>query len=237
MIRILKDTSVWVSAMVGLVAAAGLVGVVGAATLPDVSTHPPWTLTERIDDPEGYALYRRELPDSDSPAFRLEATIAAPAGAVAAAFRKNVTDPKAGPKNMKKTVLRDDRDVMVIYSYIEIPLVSDRDVTTRAVRSFDPETGSHLFQWKATDEGPAPKDGVVRLEKASGSWLFTPLSEGRTLAVYEGHTDIEGSIPSWLVNSLASDTVVGGLVTLRERVERDREPTLAESSEHSSKAQ
>jgi hypothetical protein len=222
--------------MFGL-AAAGPIGVAGAETLPDVSAHPPWTLTRRIDDPEGYTLYRRDLPDSDFAAFRLEATIEAPAGAVAAAFRKNITDPKASPKNMKKTVIREDGNVVVLYSYIEIPLMSDRDVTTRGVRSFDPETGSHRFHWKATDEGPAPKEGVVRLEKSTGSWVFTPLAEGRTSAVYEGHTDIEGAIPSWLVDRLAINTVVDGLVILRARVERDRKRMAVESSERSSRAQ
>lgn len=230
MIRFLKSSPVWASAMVGLVA-AGPSGVVGAEALPDVSARPPWTLAERIEGPAGYVLSRRDLPDSKVPEFRLEATIDAPVSTVAAAVRQNVTDPALSPKHTKKTVLREDEDVIVIYSYIELPLVSDRDVTTRAVASFDPETGSHRLAWQATEEGPAPKDGVVRLQKSSGSWVFTPLPEGRTLAVNESHTEVEGSVPAWLVTHIISDAVIDGLRGLRARIELDPVRMPAEAGE------
>ena len=236
MIGFLKKPSVWASAMVGL-ATAGPVEVAGADALPGVSAHLPWSLTERVDDPDGYVLSQRDVPDSEFRAFRLEARIQAPARAVAAAFRKIVTDPNVSPKHMKKTLLREDENVIVIYSYIEMPLVSDRDVTSRVVTSFDPETGSHRFEWSSTDEGPAPKAGVVRLRKSSGSWAFTPLAHGATFAVYESHAEIEGAIPSWLVNSLLSGSVVDGLASLRARVEQDQKQMAAESGERFSRAQ
>ena len=234
MIRFLRNTPVWASLMACLVTASPI-GVVGAETLPDISVTPRWTLAERIDGPGGYVLSRRDLADSDFPVFRLEATIDAPISTVAAAVRKNVIDPTVSPKHTKKTVLRDDEDVIVIYSYIELPLVADRDVTTRTEVSFDPETGSYRFTWRATDDGPAPKEGVVRLQNSSGSWVFTPLAEGGTSAVNESHTEIEGSIPAWLVTSIISDAVIDGLVKLRARVELDLKQMASESGERPSR--
>ncbi len=234
MIRFLRNMPVWASLMACLVTASPI-GVVGAETLPDASAPPRWTLAERIDGPGGYVLSRRDLADSDFPVFRLEATIDAPSSTVAAAVRKNVIDPTVSPKHTKKTVLRDDEDVIVIYSYIELPLVADRDVTTRTEASFDPETGSYRFTWRATDDGPAPKEGVVRLQNSSGSWVFTPLAEGGTSAVTESHTEIEGSIPAWLVTSIISDAVIDGLEKLRARVELDLKQMASESGERPSR--
>ena len=119
-------------------------------------------------------------------------------------------------------VLRDDGDVIVVYSYIHMPVVADRDVITRAELSRDPATGIHRMRWRVSDEGPPPRPGVVRLTDSSGAWEFSPVADGRTQVVYENHTDIGGSIPAWIVEPMMDDTVVQNFVRLRERVERER---------------
>ena len=190
-----------------------------AATVSRVDPDLGWRVSERIDGSEGHVLSQRDLPGSAFPAYRLEATLEESVETVAAALRSNLRNSRVSPKNIEKTVLREEGDVLVLYSYIEVPLVADRDVTTRSEESVDLETGSHRFDWWATDEGPPPKRGVVRLQKASGSWVFTPLPDGRTRAVCESHTEIGGSIPPWLVNRVSRNTVVEGLVLLRARLD------------------
>jgi len=206
-----------------LLLSAGLAERAAADTAPDVSATPEWRLHDQSDDPAaGYVVYKRKPPGSDYHAYRLEAVLDAPPAVVAAAARANIADPAAAQSNMKKTVLHDDGEVVVVYTYIDLPLVSDRDVTTRARRSFDPQTGTYRVEWRATDEGPTPRKGVVRLEQSSGFWAFAPLEGGRTRATYESHTEIAGSIPIWLVNSIMTDTVVDGIMRLRARVDGDR---------------
>jgi hypothetical protein len=195
-----------------------------ADDLPEVGARPPqWSLHDRRDEAAGgYAVYRQELAGSEIPAYRLEAVLDAPPAAVAAAAARTAADPEARDANMDKTVLRDDGDTIVVYSYIHMPLVADRDVITRAELSRDPATGVHRMSWQVSDEGPPPKPGVVRLTRSSGAWEFWPLPDGRTRVVYENHTDIGGSIPAWIVEPMMDDTVVQNFVRLRERVARDR---------------
>jgi hypothetical protein len=129
-------------------------------------------------------------------------------------------DPEERQSNTEKSILRDDDELILVYSYISLPLVSDRDVTTESERSHDPETGSYRLAWRASDKGPPPKRGVVRLPRSDGSWTFAPLQGDRTFAVYESHAEIGGAMPAWLVNSMMTDTMVQGIVGLRRWVKR-----------------
>jgi len=201
-----------------------------------------WELEKHDEDPvAGFSIYKRRLPGSDVDAFRLEAVIDAPPGVVAAAFRKNIVDPRVAQARTTKTVLRND-DVAIIYSYIDMPLVSDRDVISRCERDPDTEEGVIRYRWSAVEEGPARQEGVVRLEKSDGSWEFRPLApetpggRERTLAVNEIHSEVGGSIPAWLVNRLMLETVTDGVSDLRARVDRDLRYVSAGPPEPGSKS-
>jgi len=205
-----------------------LAPAVQAEVAPNAADVADWQLHDRNDDPgSGYVVYRRKPPGSDYYAYRLEAVIDAPPAAVAAAGRADIADPTTAADNMERTILSDDGEVIVVYTYIDLPLVSDRDVTTRAQRSFDPETGTYRVEWQATDAGPPPRKGVVRLQESSGHWIFSPLEGGRTRAVYESHSEAAGFIPAWLVNSFMTDMAVDGIVNLRARLQRPPRPAVA----------
>ncbi|NNL65297.1 MAG: hypothetical protein HKP30_03540 [Myxococcales bacterium] len=188
--------------------------------LPNVAAQVPWQLEHRDDDPErGYVLYKRMPPGSDFAAYRLEAVIDAPPERVARAARENLLDPEQTQSNVRKQILRNDGDVVIVYSYIDLPLVSDRDALTRAERSFDHRTQSYRLSWRNTDEGPPPPEGVVRVGKSEGSWLFEPAPDGRTKVTYESHSESPGVIPAWVVNSVMNGTVVDGFDKLRARAQ------------------
>jgi hypothetical protein len=190
-----------------------------AADLPDVAARVPWTLSVRNESPGAeYVVYTRKPPGSKFSTYRLEAVLDFPLKEVASIAHKNISDPEFRPKNTVKTILRNDGEVMLVHSHIIInaPFISDRDVISRVERSYDPATQAHTMSWKATNEGPPPKDGVIRLNRSEGFWRFTPTPEGSTLAVYVSHTEIAGSIPAWVVNSVMSDTMVQGIEGLRK---------------------
>ena len=194
-----------------------------AEELPSVDAQVPWTLELENARPRApYTLYKRMPAGSPYAAYRLEATLDASPEAVARAARQNMVDLDADPM-MKRTIVRNEGDVVVVHSYIPMsPLISDRDVVTRTERRFDPATQSYHVVWNSTnDEGPPPADGVIRLARSDGSWLFEPLPGGRTRVTYESHTEIAGSLPAWLINSMMNQQVVNGFEGLRARGERN----------------
>ena len=205
-----------------LIASAGL-----AESLPPVSARPPAWEPYRAgsEDALGYEMFTRKPPGSDFSAYRLEAILEAPPDLVASAARRHVLDPDHRQKNMDKTILRNDDEKVLIHSYIHInvPFVSDRDVVTRVVDSYDADTRSYYLNWFATDEGPPPSRGVVRLDRSEGSWTFEPAPNGATRAIYVSHTEIAGSLPSWILNRFMSDNMVQGIAGLREALEREHD--------------
>ena len=183
-----------------------------------------WQILDRVDPPErGYIVSKCRPSASEYDAYRLEAVVDAPPALVAGAARAEMADPNSKPDRAEKTVIRADADEVVVYMYANLPLVSDRDAITHARLISDEKAGSYRLAWQATDrEGPAPKEGVVRIAESTGGWTFLPLEGGNTRAIYESHSDLAGSIPAWLVNSLMTEAVIDNIARLRARVERER---------------
>lgn len=205
-----------------------LIGSLGAAaagasaedSLPAVAAQIPWTLELRNDDPEvGYVVYKRIPPGSSYAAYRLEGEIAAAPEVVSRAARAGMLDPEETQSAMTKEIISNEGDVVIVYSFIDMPpFITDRDIVTRSEHVFDPETRTHRLEWHSTDQGPSPREGVIRVEVSDGAWIFEPLANGRTGVTYESHTEIAGSIPAWIVNSIMNDTVVESFEGLRARV-------------------
>ncbi len=194
--------------------------------LPEVSAGPPWTLLSRHDDADtGYVLQRRKRDGSNFSTFRLEAILDSPADLVALVAARNLADPDYHQENTDKRILRDDAEGIVIYSYIHVdaPFVSDRDIVSRVERFYNPKTGTYRLSWKAVDEGPPNKDGVVRLARSEGSWTFSPKAEGDTRAVYVSYTETAGYVPAWIINSRMNRTMVQEIEDLRKAVRHERQ--------------
>lgn len=197
-----------------------------AEDLSDVSAPSPWTVHETNDDAEnGYVVYTRKPAGSKFSEYRIEAVVNYPTAVVAAVAVKNLADPEFRPKGTIKTIIQNDEEALLVHSHIAInaPFVSDRDVVTRVEQTFDSLTATHSIVWRATNEGPPPRDGVVRLDRSDGYWSFTPEDENRTKAVYVSHTEIAGSIPAWVINSVMSTTMTEGIEGLRASLVRETE--------------
>ena len=59
-----------------------------------------------------------------------------------------------------------------------------------------------------------PRENLVRITKADGSWTFWPQNNG-VVVTYQMHADPEGSIPKWLINKTVVDTPYKTLKRLR----------------------
>jgi hypothetical protein len=177
-----------------------------------------WRLVERETD---YVLYKRQAAGSAVAAYRLEADFSAPVERVAQAHLREA--PQRGGKEdgdrPRMRMLRDEGDVKIIYNYVSVPLVADRDLVLRSRQQLDPKAGVYRFLWHTvTDEGPPVPEGVVRIQRSEGMWEFTRVEPERTHVVFESLTDIGGSIPAWLVNRLYRGQVLGQFEDLRRKL-------------------
>ncbi len=214
----------------GRTAAIAILLAVSPAASPaaasDAGRAEGWELLQKSGDPtDGFALYARPRTGSEYDEYRLEVPVDGKVEDVIAAIEHNILDPDTFPDGMERTLLRREDGMMIVYDYIAVPFLSDRDVVLQTEIERDPTAGEASVRWHAIQgEGPAPRKGVVRIPSSSGSWTLTP-SERGTLAVCQSHVDLGGSIPAAFVASRMPSEIVQQAVNLRRTM---RARTLAQ---------
>jgi len=99
---------------------------------------------------------------------------------------------------------RDADGALYIYLRLDMPVLSPRDFIHKVYIDRDcrqPWTkGSYASHWHAMPYKIPQKDGVVRLTISEGSWLVTPLPNGKSHLIYKFSADPGGNIPSIFTN-------------------------------------
>jgi len=116
------------------------------------------------------------------------------------------------PFTKENTVLeRRGEGDLIIYQYLSLPVVSDRDYVMHTTHSRGP-AGELRVTWDAIPGVRPPRDGVVRVLLNRGGWVLEPLADGkRTRATYRLVTSPGGSIPRFAAN-LSNTRAVPALV-------------------------
>lgn len=116
-------------------------------------------------------------------------------------------DSEAYPSFMPYTaecrILKREKDAVLAYQRLQIPLVSDRDYTLRSKNAkwLGPAGAIYRIRWEpANDEGPAEKAGVLRVNVCEGGWLLEPEGDA-TRATYSIFTDSGGALPTFVANN------------------------------------
>jgi hypothetical protein len=178
------------------------------ASAPASSARADWA-PGRSGEGRGYA-YQVFSQDSDEGfvRYQIRGTIEAAPAALVRAVRVIASDPARAPEGQTRRLLSRDERAFVVYTRIDLPpLFSDRDIITRGVSSSDAASGTHRIHWKATEHRSAPPvDGVIRIVRAEGDWVFAPVRGSVTRVTYETHLDLAGSLPGWLIQRLLADT-------------------------------
>lgn len=177
-----------------------------------------WTTIEERPDPEsGYHLYSRAVGGSDFPEFRIRGVVNAPPERVARAIEIVLTDPRYAAEGQTREVLHREPDRWLLYTYIDLPsFFSDRDVVAIATLTRNEAASEYELKWSETgDNGPGPKEGVVRMPSSRGSWKLTRADGGKTQVECVSHSDMGGALPAWLVRSRSARFMVDRLTTLR----------------------
>lgn len=108
------------------------------------------------------------------------------------------------------------------YSVNDMPWpVADRDYVLRIRTRGDASTGEIVMDLNATPNMRAEFNSRVRVDRSDTLYRFTPEGD-RTRMVWVQHTEPNGALPGWLVNSLIVDIPVKSILALEAVAKQDR---------------
>ena len=108
------------------------------------------------------------------------------------------------------------------YSVNDMPWpVTDRDDVLRIRTRGDRASGEIVMDLNAMPDQRAESSSRVRVDRSDTLYRFTPEGD-KTRMVWVQHTDPNGSLPGWLVNSLLVDIPVRSMEELERVANRDK---------------
>ena len=177
---------------------------------PAAAEPAEWTPGRRGDG-NGYAYqtFSKQSEGENHVRYQARGTIRAAPDALVRAVRAISVDPARAPDGQTRRLVSQRDDQFIVYTHIDLPpLFSDRDIVTRGISSADPRSGVHRINWRAIDHPDAPRiDGVIRIERSEGYWVFAPIGPAGSHVTYETFVDLGGSLPRWLVSGMMGGTV------------------------------
>ena len=143
-----------------------------------------------------------------------------------------LTDDRYVPAGQRRTTLRATETEVLSYLEIEVPLVSNRDVTSH-VRFEEPDSeGNRRVHWReANEQGPDARPDLVRIPRLRGSFEFMPAEPAGTMVVYEMEVDFGGRLPGTLVRTFIPSQMRDQMSGLRSVLRDLRVSGLAEAKE------
>ena len=152
----------------------------------------------------GVTIFSRPREGTALREFKGVGVIQAPAGAVFAVLDDSEAYPTFMPYTSEVRVLKREKDTVLAYQRLELPLVSDRDYTLRSKNQMwlGPDGPIYRIRWEPANElGPAERSGVLRVNVCEGGWLLEPDANGSTRATYSIYTDSGGALPPFVANN------------------------------------
>lgn len=153
---------------------------------------------------KGLVIYSRVRDGSALKEFKAVGVIEAMSRAVFAVIDDSEAYPSFMPYTSECRVLKREKDSVVAYQRLELPLVSDRDYTLRSRHEtwLGPDGPIFRVRWEpANNLGPAEQPGVSRVHLCEGGWLLEPQGDGTTRATYSIFTDSGGALPPMIANN------------------------------------
>ncbi|MEP6822422.1 MAG: START domain-containing protein [Chthoniobacterales bacterium] len=159
---------------------------------------------EKESSAKGVTIHSRLHEGSQIREFKAVGTIEATPATVFSILDDSESYPNFMPYTAECHVLKREKNSVVAYQRLEVPLVSDRDYTLRSQNAkwIGPDGAIYRIRWApANSEGPAEKSGVARVSVCEGGWLLEPDGAGATRATYSIFTDSGGTLPPFIANN------------------------------------
>jgi len=176
-----------------------------------------WTLRKETDNIRVYTI---EQSDSSFKAFKAEALLDTPLENLMAVMI-NPGSCVEWVHNCTESLAFGDGDFHDRYAYSvnDMPWpVTDRDYVLRIRTSGEEQSGEVVMDLNAVPARRDEVDGHVRVDRSDTLYRFIPEGD-QTRMIWIQHTDPNGAIPGWLVNTLLVDIPVRSMEQL-ERVTR-----------------
>ena len=167
----------------------------------------------------GVTLERRPVEGSRYYEYRVHAHTTVSAPAALERIWGGIGDERS-PTVKHRTVVYRAEDELVVYDQIHAAVVSDRDVTIRIRKAADGRGGFEIAFESATDLGPPPAAGYVRLPVVRGSWRIEPTPDGGANIAYRCYSEPGGAIPAFLVRGAQQDSTLDEFERVLTRVGR-----------------
>ncbi|SFM11293.1 START domain-containing protein [Marinobacter zhejiangensis] len=199
----------WISGVCALTVCTAL----QAGSLPDENA-ADWSLSTTADN---IRIYTIEQPDSSFKAFKAVAIMDVPIENLMAVM----IDPTSCTAWVHGCTESygfgegsfDDR---YAYSVNDMPWpVADRDYVLHIQTDGDRDSGEVVMHLNAVPDHREQFDQYVRVDRSDTLYRFIPEGQ-QTRMIWLQHTDPNGALPSWLVNSLLVDIPVKSLKNLEQ---------------------
>lgn len=185
---------------------------------------------------KGVIIHSRVRAGSELREFKAVGAFEATPATVFAILDDSAAYPSFMPYTSECRVLKREKDSVLAYQRLEVPLVSDRDFTLRSLNAkwLGPDGAIYRIRWApANDEGPGEQDGVARVNVCEGGWLLEPNGAGGTRATYSIFTDSGGTLPSFITNNGSRIAIRKVFEAIRRRV---KDPKIAAAAARGSGA-
>lgn len=168
---------------------------------------------------DNIVIYTRQLPDTKYLEFRAETEVI---GSISR-FKEIITDFDnyeellADCKSID-VIETPSPDQFVYHMELSVPFpFAERDIVQLlAIEETDKQLNIRLDNLPEKIE---TQENVVRMQRASGSWVVKQISGDKIYINFQYFADPGGNIPPWLVNSFIVKSPFKTLQTIREKME------------------
>lgn len=174
-------------------------------------------------DDEGIKIYTRLIEGSNFKEYKAIAEIEADVAIIAAVI-KDIDRYPEWISNASSVELIDTTETMIrYYLQTDIPsvLVRDRDLVNTLDFQYAADQQSLRINIGCESHLVPKNEDFVRITKSGGYWLVEKTGNQKSMVTIQIHTEPNGSIPSWLVNSFVVDAPFNDLQALKERVKME----------------
>jgi hypothetical protein len=172
---------------------------------------------------EGITVYTSKVEGSDFDAFKGTIEVNASLNTVASVIRDVPAYPEWIYMTSSATLLNSEGNVFYLYSISKSPWpVSPRDIVYESRMVQNPETKEILITMKGVPDYIPKKDDFVRIDKADGFWLLTPIEGNRVRVTFQMNAEPGGKIPAWMSNMASTESPYTTLFNLRKMVSEEK---------------